>query len=135
MAKRLDRCSNDDMSKPSLQVLKGEQTVFSSGGKWLYPLFEFEEWLRTQDIDPRDLTLCDNIVGKAAALLIVRLSICRVKAGVLSRLGEDILKKYEVSYSCAEMVEKVLCRTEQELSGVDDPQEAHRILSERIREK
>jgi hypothetical protein len=98
-------------------------------------LFEFEEWLGTKDIDPKDLTLCDNIVGKAAALLIVRLQIRRVKAGVLSRLGEGVLKKYEVSYSCAEMVEKVLCRTEQELKEVEDPQEAHRILSERIREK
>jgi zinc transport system ATP-binding protein len=123
------------MSEPSLQVLLGERTVFSSFGKWLHPLFEFEEWLKKEDIDPKDLTLCDNIVGKAAALLIVRLHVCRVKAGVLSRLGEGVLKKYEVSYSCAEMVEKVLCRTERELAEVEDPQEAYRILSERIRGK
>lgn len=135
MAKRSDRCSNANMSEPTLQVLKGERTVFSSFGKWLHPLFEFEKWLRKQDINPRDLTLCDNIVGKAAALLIVRLEIRRVKAGVLSRLGEGVLKKHEVSYSYAEKVDKVLCRTEQELLEVEDPQEAYRILSERIREK
>ena len=135
MAKRHDRCSNTGMSEPSLQVLEGDRTVFSSFGKWLHPLFEFEEWLKKQDIDPRDLTLCDNIVGKAAALLIVRLEIRRVKAGVLSRLGEGVLKRYEVSYSCAEMVEKVLCRTERELLDVEDPQEAYRILSGKIREK
>jgi zinc transport system ATP-binding protein len=123
------------MSEPSLQVLRGEQTVFSSCGKWLHPLFEFEEWLEKEHIDPQDLTLCDNIVGKAAALLIVRLDIRRVKAGVLSKLGEGVLKKYEVSYSCAEMVEKVLCKTEQELAEVEDPQEAYRILSSRIRGK
>ena len=123
------------MSEPSLQVLEGDRTVFSSFGKWLHPLFELEEWLKKQDIDPRDLTLCDNIVGKAAALLIVRLEIRRVKAGVLSRLGEGVLKKHQVSYSCAEMVEKVLCRTEQELLEVEDPQEAYRILSGKIREK
>ena len=135
MAKRNDQCSNIGMSEPSLQVISGERTVFSSCGKWLHPLFEFEEWLRKENIDPVDLTLCDNIVGKAAALLIVRLHIRRVKAGVLSRLGEGVLKKYEVSYSCAEMVEKVLCKTEQELKEVDDPQEAYRILSEKIRGK
>ena len=135
MAKRHDRCSNTGMSEASLQVLEGDRTVFSSFGKWLHPLFEFEEWLEKQDIDPHDLTVCDNIVGKAAALLIVRLEIRRVKAGVLSRLGEGVLKKHQVSYSCAEMVEKVLCRTERELLGVEDPQEAYRILSERIREK
>ena len=135
MAKRHNRCSNTDMSEPSLQVLEGDRTVFSSFGKWLHPLFELEEWLKKQDIDPRDLTLCDNIVGKAAALLIVRLEIRRVKAGVLSRLGEGVLKKHQVSYSCAEMVEKVLCRTEQELLEVEDPQEAYRILSGKIREK
>lgn len=122
-------------AQPSLQVLDDDRTVFSSFGKWLHPLFEFEEWLKKQDIDPGDLTLCDNIVGKAAALLIVRLEIRRVKAGVLSRLGEGVLKRHEVLYSCDEMVEKVLCRTEQELLEVEDPQEAYRILSERIREK
>ncbi|MFC1654898.1 DUF1893 domain-containing protein, partial [Myxococcota bacterium] len=120
---------------PSLQVLHDDRTIFSSFGKWLHPLFELEEWLKTQDIDPRDLTLCDNIVGKAAALLIVRLEIRRVKAGVLSSLGEGVLEKHQVSYSCAEKVDKVLCRTEQELFEVEDPQEAYRILSERIREK
>lgn len=122
-------------AQPTLQVLCDDRTVFSSFGKWLHPLFEFEEWLRGEDIDPKDLTLCDNIVGKAAALLIVRLDIRRVKAGVLSRLGEGVLKKHQVSYSCAEMVEKVLCKTEQELSKVEDPQEAYRILSARIRER
>jgi len=122
-------------AQPSLQVLDEDRTVFSSFGKWLHPLFEFEEWLKGEDIDPKDLTLCDNIVGKAAALLIVRLDIRRVKAGVLSRLGEGVLKKHDVSYSCAEMVEKVLCRTEQELAEVEDPQEAYRILSPRIRGK
>lgn len=120
-------------AQPSLQVLDKDRTVFSSFGKWLHPLFEFEEWLKGEDIDPKDLTLCDNIVGKAAALLIVRLDIRRVKAGVLSRLGEGVLKKHDVSYSCAEMVEKVLCKTEQELSEVEDPQEAYRILAARIR--
>lgn len=122
-------------AQPTLQVLCDDRTVFASFGKWLHPLFEFEEWLKGEDIDPKDLTLCDNIVGKAAALLIVRLHIPRVKAGVLSRLGEGVLKKHQVSYSCAEMVEKVLCRTEQELSEVEDPQEAYRILSARIRGK
>jgi zinc transport system ATP-binding protein len=122
-------------AQPSLLVLCDDRTVFSSYGKWLHPLFEFEEWLKKENIDPRDLTLCDNIVGKAAALLIVRLDIRQVKAGVLSKLGEGVLKKHEVSYSCAEKVEKVLCRTEQELKEVEDPQEAYRILSERIRGK
>ena len=116
-------------------MLDEDRTVFSSFGKWLHPLFEFEEWLKGEDIDPKDLTLCDNIVGKAAALLIVRLDIRRVKAGLLSKLGEGVLKKHQVSYSYAEMVEKVLCRTEQELLEVEDPQEAYRILSERIRGK
>jgi hypothetical protein len=122
-------------AQPSLQVLRNDSTVFSSHGKWLHPLFEFEKWLKTEDIDPKDLTLCDNIVGKAAALLIVRLNIRRVRAGVLSKLGEGVLKKHEVSYSCAKMVEKVLCKTEQELSEIEDPQEAYRILSKRIRGK
>ena len=122
-------------AQPSLQVLHDDRTIFSSFGKWLHPLFELEEWLKKQDINPHDLTLCDNIVGKAAALLIVRLQIHRVKAGVLSRLGDGVLKKHQVSYSYAEMVEKVLCQTEQELFDVEDPQEAYRIISERIRGK
>jgi len=119
-------------SKPTLEILEGDRALFSSSGKWLHPLFEAEKWLNKQAVDPRRLTLRDNIVGKAAALLIVRLDIRRVEAGVLSRLGEGVLIKHEVSYSCADRVDKILCRTEQELSGVDDPQEAYRILSEKI---
>jgi zinc transport system ATP-binding protein len=122
-------------SGPTLQIFKEGITLFSSYGKWLHPLFELEEWLKKQGVDPRSLTLRDNIVGKAAAFLIVRLGIRQVSAGVLSRLGEGVLKKHQVSYSCDEMVEKVLCRTEQELAEVEDPQEAYRILSGRIREK
>jgi hypothetical protein len=121
--------------KPTLEILEGARVLFSSSGKWLHPLFEAEKWLDEQAIDPRRLTLRDNIVGKAAALLIVRLDIRRVEAGVLSKLGEGVLKKHEVSYSCAELVEKVLCRTEQELAEVEDPQEAYRILSGRLRGK
>lgn len=121
--------------KPTLQILEKGRTLFSSFGKWLHPLFELEKWLEKQGIDPRGLTLRDNIVGKAAAFMIVRLGIRQVRAGVLSRLGEGVLKKHEVSYSCDEMVDKVLCRTEAELSQVDDPQEAYRILSKRLREK
>jgi len=121
--------------KPTLEILEGGRTLFSSSGKWLHPLFEAEKWLEEQDVDLRRLELRDSIVGKAAAFLIVHLKISRVKAGVLSKLGEGVLKRHEVSYSCDQLVEKVLCRTEQELAEVEDPQEAYRILSERITEK
>ena len=119
--------------EPTLQVIREGKTVFTSFGKWLYPLFELEGWFRDGDVDPAGVTVRDNIVGKAAAFLLVRMGIRHVEAGVLSRLGEHVLKSHRISYTCDELVERVMCRTEQMLQDVEDPHEAYALLKKRAK--
>ena len=115
----------------TLRAFHGKREVFSSAGKWLHPLFELEEFLRTSSCSPQSLRVEDKIVGKAAALLLVRLGIRNVKAGVLSELGRDVLERFHVVYSAGETVERIDCQTEILLTEVEDPQQAYRIVAAR----
>jgi len=115
----------------TLRAYYGQREVFSSVGKWLYPLFELEEFLGTSSYQPETLRLEDKIVGKAAALLLVRLGIRQVKAGVLSKLGREVLERQHVLYSAGQTVERIDCQTEILLSEVEDPEQAYRIVAQR----
>jgi hypothetical protein len=128
---RKDRLNAPVTGEVTLRVYHGQREVFSSIGKWLHPLFELEEFLRASSHHPRSLRAEDKIVGKAAALLLVRLGIRRVKAGVMSRLGRDVLERHRVQYSAGQTVERIDCRTEILLAEVEDPEQAYRIVRAR----
>ena len=115
----------------SLQAFHGRRRIFSSAGKWLYPLFELEEYLRSSSYAPGSVRVEDKIVGKAAALLLVRLGIRRIKAGILSELGRAVLKRHAVKHSADSIVERIDCRTETLLLEIEDPEEAYRIVRAR----
>jgi len=115
----------------SLELFSDSRLVFSSAGKWLHPLFELEEFLAESRLDPAGLSLRDRIVGKAAALLIVRLGIRRVHAGVLSRLGMEVFEAQGVMCSWDQLVERIACQTETALARIDDPGEAYAWLRQR----
>ena len=66
---------------PTLTVLHNGTPIFTSFGKWLYPLFELEDYLAAHPIQPDTLILQDKIIGKAAALLILRLRFRTIKLG------------------------------------------------------
>ncbi len=117
----------------SLEAWQGERLVFASSGRWLHPLLELERFLVASRIDPATLVLHDKIVGRAAALLIIRLRIAEVRAGLLSRLGERALRSAGVRYTSAEVTDRIACQTEGILENVDDPEQAHSIVLERAR--
>ena len=73
----------------------------------------------------------DKIVGKAAALLLVRIGIRQVKAGVLSKLAKGVLERYGVRFSSSTIVERIDCQTESLLADVEDPEQAYRIIMAR----
>ncbi|MFW5842650.1 MAG: DUF1893 domain-containing protein [Spirochaetota bacterium] len=124
-------------STPSLTVSLNGRPIFSSYGKWLHPLLELESFLSNPpgdlEIDPGALSVRDRIVGKAAALLILRLGIRRVHAETISYLGRSALEAAEAEVTFNRLVDRVLCATEELLIDVDDPEEAHRIILARIR--
>jgi hypothetical protein len=51
----------------SLVVTQHNQEIFSSHSKWLYPLFELEDFLANSNFLTEELSLTDKIAGKAAA--------------------------------------------------------------------
>jgi len=117
----------------ALQVFLGKTLVFCSDGKWLYPLFELENFLSTSDLDPAALAVRDKIIGRAAALLLIRLGIREVRAGIMSKLGKEALEKYGVRHECDSLVDRIDCRTEEILAGEFDPEKAYTILKQRAK--
>ena len=115
----------------TLRAFHEQREVFTSTGKWLHPLFELEQFLRSSSHAPQSLRIQDKIVGKAAALLLVRLGIRKVRAGVLSELALEVLARHRVQYSAEETVERIDCKTEILLAEVEDPEQAYRIVAAR----
>jgi hypothetical protein len=119
----------------TLEVYSGGELVFHSNGKWLYPLFELEEFLATTDYEPSQLVLKDKIVGRAAALLEIRLGVGTVKAGILSRLARQSLEEHNVDYEYQTLVDRIVCKTEEILADEHDPERAYLILKARADRK
>jgi len=117
----------------TLTVLKDGTPIFTSNGTWLHPLFELEEYLADHAFQPASLTLQDKIIGKAAALLILRMGFQTVKAGVLSRLGESVFQRHGLTYTSEQLVDRIHCQTEALLATVEDPDEAYRLVKVRAR--
>ena len=116
---------------PTLTVFRNSTPIFTSYGTWLHPLFELEAYIAAHPIQPENLIPQDKIIGKAAALLIHRLGFRTVKAGILSRLGEAVLYRYEIAYSYVQLVDRIHCQTEELLATVEDPEEAYQLVKVR----
>jgi len=114
----------------TLELIDNGTVLFSSSGKWLHPLFDLERFLQSHRIDVARAEIHDKIVGRASAFLIVRLGIRTVRAGVLSRLGKDVLDRAGASTTWDTLIDMVQCRTEGLLRNVTDQEEAYRSLSD-----
>jgi len=117
----------------SLELLIEGRTIFSSTGKWLHPLFELESFLSTRAMDVAGATIRDKVVGRGSAFLIVRLGIRTVHAGILSRLGKDVLDRAGATCTWDKLVDEIECATEGLLRNVTESDQAYRILADRVR--
>jgi zinc transport system ATP-binding protein len=117
--------------KPSLQVILDGNIVFESFGKWLYPLFDLEDHLQEHPIDMSRVELRDKVIGKAAALLILRLGVGRVHGETISELGIGVFESAGLPYSYDQRVPRIACKTEELLADVEDLEEVYQILCKR----
>ena len=115
----------------TMQLLAGEEVVFSSGRKWLHPLFDLEPFFASGPVRPAQTRLVDRITGRAAAFLVVRLGIPRLGTLVLSRRAIPVLQRFGVEHECGEVVDRVKCATEDLLAEVEDVEAAWSILQAR----
>ncbi len=120
-------------SDASLEFLMDGQVLFASAGKWLHPLFELEQFLKIRGINASQGEIRDKVVGRGSAFLIARLGARRTHAGMLSRLGKEVLDRAGVACTWDVLVEEIDCGTENLLREVTDPEEAYRLLAERAR--
>ena len=118
------------------QVFKEEQLIFSSQSHWLHPLFELKDFLENHNelsCPPKreKLFLRDRIIGRAAALMIVRMNIIHCAAPIISERAIPIFEMHHVSVDYDETVSRLPCQTEDILSEITDPLEAWKILEQR----
>ena len=120
----------------TLVLCRGDELLISDK-KGISPIIDFIE----SGKDLKNYSAADIIVGKAAALMFAKCGIKSVYAATLSQSGKAMLEKFGVEYSYGSLTEKILNRTgdgicpmEQATSGTEDPDEAHRLIKEKIAE-
>lgn len=116
-----------------LQVFNDDKLIFSSQSKWLHPIFEFEEFLQTYDGNKENLFAHDTAIGKAAAVLLIRLGIKKIHGDLTSQLAVDyiteILNSKAITYDT--LIDRLKCQTEKELENLSDQEEMYKIIKAR----
>ncbi len=84
--------------------------------------------------------VADKIVGKAAAMLYVKLGIISVYACVLSEKGEKVLINNNIEYQyetkCSQIINRKktgICPMEAAVENISDAEEAYTVLKEKIK--
>lgn len=114
--------------KHSLEVFFKDELIFFSDGKWLHPIFELEKFLRQQNCPIGSLTVVDKIVGRAAALLQIKLGLKTIKAVMMSEFAKQVFDHFNIIYEFENLVPRIECRTEEILKNEIDPEMAYFIL-------
>ena len=117
--------------KHTLEVYFKNKLVFFSDKHWLHPLFELENYIYKSDYKVADLIVHDKIIGKAAALLLIHLGIGHVKGELMSELGKEVLDRYGVTNEYNNLVDRIICATEDLLKDEFDHVNAYNILRKR----
>lgn len=84
-------------------------------------------------------SFADKIVGRAAAMLYVRLGAARVWAQVMSSGGKRTLEEHGIVAECEVETERIInrlgtgmCPMEEAVEGIDNPLEAERAIRRKL---
>lgn len=109
----------------------GDAIIFKSSGKWLYPLFEVEDYLHESGFKAEDLFLHDRIAGRAAASLIVLMGFRHCFIETVSSHAMAVFKQYGVDCGYDLLVERIDCRTEDLITDDMALDDAYKMLRSR----
>ena len=115
----------------SLIVTHQEKEIFSSRAKWLYPLFDLDEFLSGEDYPVEEMELIEKVAGQAAAFLIVRLGFRRCHVKLISEQAIGIFDRFGITHSYENIVPFIQCRTEHILMKDMNLDEAWQLLRRR----
>lgn len=122
--------------------LEGHSICLCKDGKCLFsekrgiaPLMGFI----ADGVDLEGHSVADLVVGKAAALLMVKCKIKAVFAKTISNSGQEILKSNNIPFEYEISAEKIInrdgtdiCPMEKTVLNTDDPEEAYILLKNKI---
>jgi hypothetical protein len=119
----------------SLMIYNDDKLIFESDSKGIRPHFEAINKLGAM---LRGTVMVDKIVGRAAALLMLYSKPKKVYAMVLSTPGRNVFKG-RINFEYDKEIENIkttngkkLCPFERIVQGIDDPNEAYKVISEKI---
>ena len=115
----------------SLRVDLKEKELFKSNRKWIYPLFDLEDYLIENPVPMNSTKIYDKVVGRAAALLFIRLGAVWIHGEIMSKLAVYTLNQWGVEFTYEQLVERIKCKTEDVLIKVNEPEIAYSILCKR----
>ena len=117
-------------------LCKGDKTYFSNE-HGVKPLLT---WIHEKTIE-QGCCAADQIVGKAAAFLYIKLGISELYAKVISEQAIPILEEYGILFAYDQMVAFIMnrkgddmCPMEKTVVGIADPESAVRALTEKVKE-
>ena len=121
-------------SDDSLRIYSGDTLVFSSKKDGLLPLMEY-----IVEASPgQPITICDKIMGNAAALLATKVACREVYSPLGSEIAAGTLDRFGITYHLTEIVPYIqradgqsMCPME-ELSIGKEPEEFYQELKARI---
>ncbi len=112
----------------SLIVTRDDEIIFQSDGKWLYPLFDLEDYLSNTQQNLENTIVWDKVIGKASALLLVYLQAECVHGQLISELAIKVFKHFQIPLNYNQRVPRIKCKTEILLLDIDDPHQAYKML-------
>ena len=127
------------LENTTLEVFNNDELIFKSIGKWLNPLFDLEKFLLSYKGRKDNLCAHDTAVGKAAAVLMLRLGVKNIYANLASRLALDYIaqvnkkEKSNISFEYESIVDRLLCATEDQLEDLFDEDEMYSLLRQRAK--
>ena len=131
MNRRLNRAKQLLDEGASLVIVNG-------GGELIYKEHGIKTLLSLQSGSLTGAFVADKVVGKAAAMMLVRGGAIEVYAAVISEPALEVFKAHNVLCLHGEVVPNIInhdktgiCPMEQAVLGVDDIAKAYRILVEK----
>lgn len=121
----------------SVVFCRGEQMIILDG-KGIKPLLE----LMKKQIALSEYSVADKIVGKAAALLFIKMKVSSVYGSVMSEKAKDIFLHYNIPFFYKTLTKEIinrrgddLCPMEKAVENVNDPDKAYVILTDTVYQK
>ena len=121
----------------SVVFCRGEQMIILDG-KGIKPLLE----LVKKQIALSEYSVADKIVGKAAALLFIKMKVSSVYGSVMSEKARDIFLHYNIPFFYKTLTKEIInrrgddiCPMEKAVENVNDPEKAYAILTDTVYKK